>query len=119
MRQVRDCFTDMPGSDHHQRRFGLYRFHKNLHLTAAHAGIAAAGVGHVVFQQARLAILDRLAGFGDHTVFHLAAADGAEQAAIGVDQHLAAGLARRRALLRTTVHSAASSFSCSTSASAW
>ena len=101
---VRDAADEMPdvaGAEDVDRRRRLDRLDEDLHLSAAdEPRLCREVVGQLVAHGARLARLQRLARLPQRLVLVAAAADGADDAAVGVDEHLGADALGRGAVGR-------------------
>src|SRR5690606_28466779 len=94
--QFRERLPDMSAADHQYGGIRHDRLQKNIKLAAAYTGVAPRRVDHLVVQVIRLPGFEKLKRALDDAVFHLAATDGAFDAAVGVDEHLAPRVARHR-----------------------
>ena len=90
--------ADVSGADHVERRRGRDRVDVNLHLAAAdQPGFLDEIVVEVVLDERGTPRRDRLARATERVVLVAAAADRADGAAVGEDEHLRADPLRRRA----------------------
>ena len=105
VRETRQVIADVAGADDVQPRRRFERLDVDLHLPAAHEPVFLREVVvEVVLDQLRLARLDGFLRLPERVVLVAAAADGADRAAVGEDEHLRADALRRRAVGRHDGH---------------
>ena len=105
VRHLAEVIADVAGAEDVDRRRGFDRLDEHFHLAAAHqAGFFREVVVEIVFDGGRLARRQDLARLADRVVLVTAAADGADNAAVGEHQHLRADTLRRRAVRRHDRH---------------
>ena len=93
--------ADVAGADDVELRGRRERIDVDVHLSAAdEAVLLREVVVQLVVEQRAAAGGDRLARLPERVVLVAAAADRADRAAVGEDQHLGAGALRRRAVAR-------------------
>ena len=93
--------ADVAGADDVEPRRGRERIDVDVHLsTADEAVLLGEIVVELVVEQRLTARVDRVARLQAGVVLVAAAADRADDAAVGKDQHLGAGALRRRAVAR-------------------
>ena len=91
--------ADVAGADDVEMRGGCERIDVDVHLPAAdEAVLLREVVVEVVVEQRAAAGRDRFARLPEGVVLVAAAADRADRAAVGEDEHLRAGPLRRRAV---------------------
>ena len=97
VRQPREMEADVAGADDVQLGRRLDRLDVDVHLPAAdEPGLLREIVGQLVVHELRPPVGDRLARLPERVVLVAAAADRADDAAVGEDEHLRADPLRRR-----------------------
>ena len=105
VRDTSNELADVTRAEDVDGRRRLDRLDEHFHLAAAdQSRLRGEVVGELVAHRARLARLQCFARLPQRFVLVAAAADGADDAAIGVDEHLGADALRRRAVGRHDRH---------------